>query len=245
METVNRKTGISFFLGMAIIGLLAAVIGFGKTFFIPVASGKFDAPFVIHLHGAFAFAWIFLFVLQPALIHFQNFRLHQALGFFGLLIAAGISITMVPAGIFVVQRDLRQGGGEFAYSSLLGVITSGIMFFALVLAGTMNRHRPEAHKRLMLLATIVVLWPAWFRFRHYFPSVPRPDIWFGLVLADSLIVVAWFRDQVKNGYVHPVLKYVGSFIIIEQSLEVGLFGSAGYRAMGKWFYDFLAGGAII
>ncbi len=224
---------------MAIVGLFAAIIGFGKTFFLPVANGNFNAPFVIHLHGALAFAWIILFVIQPTLIHFENFRMHQYLGVLGLLIAAGISITMIPAGISVVHRDLDKGLGDFAYSSLLGVITSGILFFSLVLAGILNRRRPEIHKRLMLLATIVVLWPAWFRFRHYFPSVPMPEIWFGLVLADSLIIIAWVWDKIKNGIIHPVLKYVGSFIIIEQSLEVAFFGTLTYQVAAKWFYDLL------
>lgn len=239
MEIVSRKRLPSFFLVMAIVGLFAAIIGFGKTFFLPVARGKFDAPFVIHLHGAFAFAWVLLFVVQPTLIHFQNYRIHQYLGILGLLIAAGISVTMIPAGIFVVHRDLDQGLGEFAYSSLFGVITSGILFFALVLSGIVNRKKPETHKRLMLLATIVVLWPAWFRFRHYFPSVSRPEIWFGLILADSLIVIAWIWDKLKNGRIHPVLKYIGTFIIVEQSLEVALFGTPAYQVVAKWFYGLL------
>lgn len=48
------------------------------------------------------------------------------------------------------------------------------MFTGLVAAGLINRRRPEVHKRLMLLATLLILWPAWFRFRHFFPGVPRP-----------------------------------------------------------------------
>lgn len=237
MEIASQKRLPSFFLIMSFVGLLAAIIGFGKTFFLPVANGTFNAPFVIHLHGALAFAWVILFVFQPALIRSENYRLHQYLGVLGLLIAAGISVTMIPAGIFVVDRDLNQGLGEFAYSSLLGVVTSGILFLTLVLAGIVNRKRPQTHKRLMLLATIVVLWPAWFRFRHYFPSVPRPDIWFGLVLADSLIIISWIWDRIRNGSIHPVFKYVGTFIIIEQSMEVALFGTPAYQSAAKWLYS--------
>ncbi len=239
MEIVSPKRKLSFFIIMALVGLLAAIIGFSKTFFIPVANGSFNAPLAIHVHGGFAFAWIILFVIQPVLIHFNNYRLHQLLGILGLLIAGGVAITMIPAGVFVVHRELRQGLGEFSYSGLLGVILSGLIFFLLVLAGVANRKKPETHKRLMLLATIVVLWPAWFRFRHYFPSVPNPEIWFGLVLADSLIIIAWIWDKIKNGSVHPVLKYVGTFIIIEQSLEVALFGTLAYQQAAKWLYNLL------
>jgi len=236
METILRNKKPSFFFIIAIVGLFAAVLGFAKTFFIPVANGNFDAPIGIHIHGAFAFAWVILFLIQTSLIHFKNYRIHQYLGILGLFIAAGISITMVPAGVFVVQRELAQGFGNSAYSAM-GVITSGLLFFALVLTGIINRNRPESHKRLMLLATIVVLWPAWFRFRHYFPSVPRPEIWFGLVLADSLIVIAWIWDKLKNGSIHPILKYVGTFVIIVQCLEVAMFNTPIYQKIGKWLYD--------
>jgi hypothetical protein len=181
---------ISFFFIMAVVGLLAVVIGFAKTFFIPVIGGSFDAPASVHIHGSFAFAWVILFAVQSGLIHFKNYRLHQYLGIFGLFIAAGLAVTLIPVGIFTVRRDLANGFGDTAYMGLLGNLMSGLLFFSLVLAGIIKRNKLDYHKRLMLLATIVILWPAWFRFRHYFPSVPRPDIWFGWVLADSLIVIA-------------------------------------------------------
>jgi len=225
---------------MALVALLASLIGFAKTFFIPMATGSFQAPIGVHIHGAFAFAWVFLFVIQTGLIHVRNYRVHQYLGMGGIFIAAGVTITMVPAGLFVVHRELAQGLGHTAYSGLLGVVTSGLLFFALVIAGLANRHRPDYHKRLMLLATIVVLWPAWFRFRHLFPPIPRPDIWFGLVLADSLIVIAWLWDHLKNGRIHPVFKYVGTFVIMEQCFEIAVFDTPVYQVMAKWLYDLLA-----
>lgn len=240
MNNVVRIKKPSFFLIIAIVGLFAVLIGFARTFIIPVATNRFSAPILIHIHGAFAFTWILLFLTQTSLIHFNKYKTHQTLGFLGLFISAGIMITMIPAGVYVVQRDLRQGFGESSYSSLIGVITSGIMFFSLVLAGILKRRLPESHKRLMLLATIIVLWPAWFRFRHYFPSVPRPDIWFAIVLAYSLIIIAWIWDKRKNGSVHPILKYVGLFIILEQTFEVFAYDSSLWRQLAKWSYNLLS-----
>jgi len=229
----------SFFFYMAIVGLLAVITGFAKTFIIPVANNKFDAPLAITIHGAFALAWIILFLVQTSLIYFRKYTLHKLLGFSGLFIAAAIMITLIPAGISVARRNLSQGGGESSYSTLLGVITSGILFFALVLAGILKRNNSESHKRFMLLATIVVLWPAWFRFRHYFQFVPRPDIWFGFVLSNSLIVIAWIRDKLRNGRIHPVFIYGGVIIILEQSFEVFAFDSPIWRSIAKWIYNVL------
>ena len=92
----------------------------------------------------------------------------------------------------------------------------------------------------MLLATIIILWPAWFRFRHYFPSVPRPDIWFGLVLADSLIVISWLWEMFKYKKIHPLLLWGGVFIIIEQSFEVIMVDTPIWRSISKWLYLALA-----
>jgi len=236
--TAERKnSALSFFVFIAIIGVLAVLIGFGKTFIIPTAEGTFKAPLIVHIHGAFAFTWILLFLMQTLLVHYGKYNIHQALGIFGFIIAIGVSVTMILVGKYVVGRDLDQGLGDFAYSSLTGVITSSIMFFVLVLLGVLNRNKSSAsHKRFMLLATIVVLWPAWFRFRHYFPQVPRPDIWFAVVLADSLIVIAWVWDKLRNGSIHPVLKWGGLFIIVEQTFEVVAFDSPVWRSIAKWLY---------
>jgi len=237
---VNKETRTpSFFIIIAIVGLFAVLIGFAKTFIIPTVEGTFKAPLIIHIHGAFAFSWILLFLIQTSLIHYRKYNIHQYLGVLGIFIAGGVMVTMISTGKYIVDRDLNQGLGEFSYSSILGVIISGLIFFILVLLGILKRNDSATHKRLMLLATILVLWPAWSRFRHYFPTVPRPDIWFSLVLAQSLTIVAWIWDKLKYGKIHPTLLYVGLFIILEQSFEVIAFDSPAWRIIAKWLYNIL------
>jgi hypothetical protein len=221
------------------IGLMAVLIGFATTFIIPVSKGTFKAPFVIYLHGLFAFLWVILFVTQTFLIHYRNYRLHILLGTIGVAIAFGTSITMIPAGMYAVQKELNKGLGETAISGIVGTCTSSIMFLTLVLSGILYRKKSAIHKRLLLLATIVVLWPAWFRFRHYFPNVPRPDFWFGIFLADSLIILAWIWDRYSFGRIHPVLKYAGSFVIIENLIELTLFDSLIWRKAAHATYELL------
>ena len=234
---VSEKKGQSFFVIIAIVGLFAVLIGFGKTFILPTVEGEFTAPIIVHIHGGFAFSWVLLFLIQTLLIHYRKYSIHQLLGVLGAFIAIGVMTTIMFVGKYVVNRDLSQGLGEFSYSSLIGDLTSALMFFVFILLGILKRNNSEAHKRFMLLATIIVLWPAWFRFRHYFPSVPRPDIWFALVLADSLIIIAWIWDKLKNGNIHPVFKYGGLFIILEQSFEVFAFDTPLWRIIAKWIYN--------
>jgi hypothetical protein len=91
----------------------------------------------------------------------------------------------------------------------------------------------------MLLATILLIWPAWFRWRHYFPSIERPDIWFAVVLADSVIIIAFIWDWLYNKRIHPALLYGGFFIIAENVMEILLFDSSLWRAIANPVYDFL------
>ena len=79
MDNIVQKKKPSFFLIIAIVGLFAVLIGFAKTFIIPVATNSFSAPLLIHIHGAFAFAWILLFLTQTSLIHFDKYKIHQTL----------------------------------------------------------------------------------------------------------------------------------------------------------------------
>lgn len=235
----NERPKISIYLLIAIIGFIAVHIGFATTFLIPMTKGTFEAPAIIYIHGMVAFAWVLLFLVQTFLIHRSQYKLHMTLGFTGIVIALATSITMIPAAMFGVEKELAAGLGQTAISGIVGNCTSSIMFLSLALSGVAYRKRPDIHKRLLLLATIVVLWPAWFRFRHYFPSVERPDIWFAVVLADSLIILAWIWEKSTTNRIHPVLKYGGIFIIAEHAFEVIMFDTAGWRIIANVIYGSL------
>ncbi|SDE34977.1 hypothetical protein [Niabella drilacis] len=238
MDTALRKRP-SYFLMISIAGVLAAFIGFAKTFFLPLSTGDFKAPVVVHVHGVCAFAWIILFFVQNICIHRRRYILHKRLGVAGIIIAAGVFITLFFVGRYTVDKQLANGITPSGYNDLPGVITGAVLFFGLVCAGIINRKRSSYHKRYLLLATVVVLWPAWFRFRHYFPNVPYPEYWFALVLPYSLIVIAWIWEYYKYGAIHPVLRWMGLFIITEQTLEQLAYDSSIWRMGAKWLYGFL------
>ncbi len=235
----TRRNRSWFYTGMGAVALLAVAVGFGRTYAAPIARGTFSAPFVVHLHGAFAVSWVLLFVLQPLLLRRAGLKWHRRVGRVGLPLAVGVAVTMLPAGMFQATRDAAAGAGPTGISGLLGVVTSAILFTTLVAAGIWARRDREAHARWMLIATLLVIWPAWFRFRHWFPSVQRPDVWFAFVLANFWIVVAMVRDRLTRGAVHPVLAWAGGGVVIEQALELVAFDSVPWRMAAQWVYDAL------
>ncbi len=220
-----------FYVGMAWLALAVALAGFLPTFFLPLARGAFSAPPVVYLHGALLFAWLVLFATQATLIRRQRPSVHRRTGWLAVALVPCIVASGIAVGVFAMKRDVAAGGGETAVSSLVGTVTALLLYAALVAAALWYRRQTDYHKRLMLLATLSILWPAWFRFRHYFPSVPHPEIVFAIVFPDSLILVAMIRDKLAVGRVHRVYVVAGLALIAEHVVEAILFDTPAWRAV--------------
>jgi uncharacterized membrane protein len=236
IKTKNRAT---FFTMIAFISIVAILVGFLKTFIIPLISGTKTWPVGIYLHAGFVFGWVLLFLIQSLLIQNKKYKTHIFIGRYAALVAVGAAASIIPAALYQCERELKEGLGQTAISAILGACSSALIFLLLVVFAITYRKKPQVHKRLMLLATIVLIWPAWFRWRHYFPSIQRPDIWFAVVMADSLIVIAFIWDWAKNKSIHLALLYPGLFFIAEQCMEVILFDSNGWRVAANAIYNFL------
>jgi len=231
-----RDRASRFYFGFGWVGIAAVAIGFSTTFFLPMYRGTFTAPPIVHLHGALALSWVVLLISQAALVRSRLTPVHRQLGLIGLPLALGILVTGVLTAFWAARRDFPSQG-PVAASLIVGVFTTLTLFVLLVGLAIIWRRWPDWHKRLMLLATVVVLWPAWFRFRHLLPWVPRPDFWLAYVLALSPIGVAALRDRLKYGFVHPVWVYFGPAVVFEQGLELLAFDSPPWRSIGMWLFQ--------
>jgi hypothetical protein len=234
-----RDRANAFYAFAGPFALLVVLIGFSTTYFLPMAKGSFSAPFFVHLHGAACLAWVLLLITQAWMVRSTATPGHRRLGVIALPIALTIWTSGIATAGWAARRDFPELGVSAA-SGLVGTVTGLSIFLALVLAAISSRKRPDWHKRLILLATVALLWPAFFRWRHLFPDVPRPEIVFALLLADLPILIATIRDRLRFGRVHPVWAIFGTGLFVEQSIELYLFDSPGWREIGKSFYDLLA-----
>ena len=224
---------------MATLAIAAVATGFSTTYFIPIARGTFAGPSIAHVHGLLFMTWIAAMLVQPMLVRQKKSGLHRKLGLIALPLAGAMAVSGLAVGTFAVGRDLAAGVGDFAYSQLIGVAAAMIIFLAYVSIALAARKKPDWHKRMMLLATIAILWPAWFRFRHLLPFVPRPDIILGVVVSDSLVLVAMVRDRLKFGRIHPAYLIFGSLLIAEHVFEILLFDTPIWRAAASAIYQAL------
>lgn len=234
----GRDRGMLFYLGFGLVGLLVVALGFGVTYVVPMARRSFLAPWFVHLHGATALGWILLLIVQAKLVRVGRSPVHQRIGQLALPLSLAVWASGIATAAWAAERDLPKLGTA-ATSSLAGTVSGLTLYLLLVFAAVVMRRRPDWHKRLIMLATIQVLWPAFSRLRHFLPAVPNPEIWFALVLAYLPILVAALRDRRLYGRIHPVWLFVGPAVIVEQSVEFAMFDQGPIRRFGQFIYPLL------
>lgn len=222
-----------FFLYMAIAFLLIAFAGFSTTLFIPLARGTFAAPLVVHIHGVLVFGWLVLLISQSALVRSRNPLVHRRVGWMGFFLAIAIVVSGIAVGMFAARRDLAATGQTWPFGGFVNIVIEMLVFGLLVGLAIAFRRRPEIHKRLLILATISALGPAWFRFRHFMPFVPNPLVTFSLV-ADSVLLVVIARDWLTLKRVHPVYIWAGGAMVAVHMIELAAAESTLWLRAGRW-----------
>ena len=160
---VNRTHERIFFGGMAILLCVVVSIGFAPTYFM---AGLINAPLpspILHYHGAAFTLWMVLFLIQSALISAKRVAWHRSFG----TIAFCLPPVMIVLGLIAALNALGRGVmiGPLDPSTSLAIPLLGIFSFTiLILAAWRARRRPDAHKRLVLLATIELVEAAFGRF---------------------------------------------------------------------------------
>jgi hypothetical protein len=225
-----KDRGSYFYRTAALLAIAVAIAGFFLTYLLPMAQARFAGPGPSHLHGAILASWLILVALQSFLL-----PSHRKLGWLAMLLGPAVVVSTVAVGIAANRRDLAQG----IMTGMAGTVTAPVLFCALVGAAIWQRRNPQWHKRLILIATTVMLWPAWFRWRHFLPWVPRPDITLGLIVANLPIAIAMVRDRMRFGAIHPAYLWVGLPVIAEMTFEAFTFGTPFWNAFGTWLYAVL------
>jgi hypothetical protein len=164
--------------------------------FIPPALTRPDGiaslPLLYHLHGLIFVSWFGLFTFQAYLVRDRNFRLHRLLGKSSVVIALAMLVTgylMMRAAF--AHPDFSIGNND-QIVSIMYPTTDLINFSIVFVMALIFRAKGSAHKRLMLLAGILMLDPAVARLIQTigapFPLIPVVEL--GLF---ALLIVYDFR----------------------------------------------------
>ena len=202
-----------FFSGMALASLLTLLVGFAPTYFVR-SSGLPPLSALYHVHGALFTSWIVLFVVQTMLVAGRRLDIHRRLGVLDAVLAFAVLIM----GVAVSVETFRRGGGtQIAEPQAFLAIPLGDMIaFGLLVAAALGlRRKADAHKRLMLLATISILTAAVARGLAQI-GIGGPT---GLFLVTDVFVLALvLYDCATRGQVHAASLWGGLLVVVFKPL---------------------------
>lgn len=215
MTRTSQSIGNPRLLGYVLFALIISAItfaGFAKNFYLRAWIGTRPITAMVHVHGWFMTAWVVLFLTQTLLIAKRRSDLHRKLGIAGAFLA----FVIVTLGIYTISNSIfrQHPDANLRLFSLLYVAFDGIsllLFGGLVIAALRARLSPQVHKRLMLMAMLSLLPPAYGRFVAYFTHVGIEAIVLGLMSATVLLCIA--IDAVRHRRLHPTLAWCGALVI--------------------------------
>ena len=248
--TPARAMTRHFYVWMAAACALIAFGSFAETYWLQLPAGTFVGSPIIHLHGALFSAWTILLLSQATLVAQGRLENHRAWGLVGISLATAMVVVGLGATINTLGIGLAAGYGDASLSFSVLPVSTIALFAGFFIAAIVNIKRPEAHKRLILLATISLLQAAIARVFFVLitgggpglrPGLgPPPPLDIGLVpslLVELLILAGIIYDWRTRGRPHPVW-LIGAAIMTAVILMRGPFATT-----SAWLAtaDFLAG----
>lgn len=175
-----------FFPAMSLVILGVVFYGFAQSYFLAGMVRAKLPNVLVHIHGALFVSWIFLLVVQNALVAVRKIRWHIALGVMGLILPP----LMIVFGVLTVFDSIRRNGTGLPPELLLvGDFEELALFTGIVAWAMFVRRNAVAHKRLMILGTMAIMGPAINRWP--FPDAIRLPATIAVTLGLPLLVVAY------------------------------------------------------
>lgn len=152
----------NFFLGFVVVAWLGVILGFAPPSWARFnGEADYSAPLILQLHAGLYLLWMVLLTVQVTLIRTGRQAIHRKLG----LSAAAMIPLMVLTGFFAEAYSQRHYLGHPPDSQAFFIIPIFYVaaFGVLATMAVLKRREPAAHKRLIYLATTIIVGAAWTR----------------------------------------------------------------------------------
>ncbi len=154
---LSRRTLDHFFwCGMALLLTGGVLLGFAHTYyFAGFLRAKLPST-IIQIHGVVFSLWFVGLLVQTFLVPFGRIHWHRRIGF----VNYGVAVLVVVFGVWAAVDALRRGVqiGSYDLSASFAVSSMDMVAFsAVIIPSYFARRRPDAHKRLILFATLSIM----------------------------------------------------------------------------------------
>ena len=203
-----------YFSVVAVAVTLTVLGGFIPLYTLRLLRHDPNLTLLVHAHGFVMTAWIGLFLTQTLLIARHRVDLHRRLGVFGVGLAMLVMLVGAPTLINAAARrshDVHSARFLWMLAAFDGIAL--VVFSALVGFAILLRRHGDYHKRLMLLATLSLLGPAFGRLTAYAKGL-RGDSDIGvLLLCAGTVLACIVVDKVRSRRLHPAFVWGGASVI--------------------------------
>jgi hypothetical protein len=206
---------------------------------LPPSHEMFLAPLpnlLVHMHGAVFSAWILLLMVQTSLVAGGRVALHRRLGLAGFALAILVFVLGLMTATDSLARHASLGARGAAVRAFYAIpLTDMLVFATLVYFAFRERSRPALHKRLILLATIMILDAAFVRW-------PVPATWWDIQAAQgccgALVLALAGYDLWSTGRIHRATACAGASVIVLQQVRIPLGRTAAWQSFVAWVQNF-------
>ncbi|GAB3509790.1 hypothetical protein [Pseudoxanthomonas daejeonensis] len=215
----------------------AVVIGFASQVTARfTGQADYPAPVALEVHVWAFSAWLVLLALQVALASSGRLHWHRRVGTLGMLLVPVMAWSAVAAE-FYSQRFYAPGDPEnirflpIAMNSVLGFVGCAVAAFLM-------RRSPPYHKRLVCLATTVILVAAFARWWGGAIASALPPGFMAEWLSNYAGVLVLFAaamgyDLATRGSVHPVHRVAIPVLVGMQLLAVAIGQGQAWPELGR------------
>jgi len=220
---------------MAVATALVVFAGFAPTYYLKAVYGTPSLSPLLHLHGAVFTAWFVLYGLQTALIATRRTALHRRLGMAGAVLAVGMVILGTVVAIAAARRP-AVAEQPLPLEFLVVPLGDLVVFATLVALAVYNRRHREAHKRLMLLATISILSAGFGRLLApggalAFVGFSQPML---VILTAVFLAACLAYDHIVRGRIHAAFAWGSAFIISVYVGRIALASTSAWLTVARW-----------
>lgn len=240
-----RRTKLFFWLALTCAAI--AIGGFMPTYWLQLAPRTFVGPPLLHIHGALCTLWVLFLISQAWLVSQNRLSTHRNWGLGGIALATAIVVIGVATAIQSLESGLARGLGDTSRAFFITPMSAIARFAFFTGAAIACVHRPEWHKRLMIVGTVALIEAAGARVAILMAMGSAPGMRPGLgapppaimpVIVGSLfqliIVAGMVHDWRSRGKVHPawVVGLLLSLAVIV--LKVPISTTAAWLSFAQW-----------
>jgi hypothetical protein len=198
------RYGVTAYSAIAVLCAIIALVGFWPTYFGRLFSGALNVLPIIHVHAVIFAGWLSLVIAQAVLAGTGRIAWHMKVGRIGMMYGVVLIFVGEATAFGAFGAGVRAGEIAQAQAQLFAPVSDLLIFAPFLGAAWAYRHNPEVHKRLILVATTILLIAPVHRAANWIFGGPPPPLLPVLLLWLAPIAFGLAVDFARRRIVHPV-----------------------------------------